>query len=72
MIYAVIKSTNRWTTAEIMEFQTEKEAIEGLQNIPRTRIVGVFKGDRLNFKVGEKKVVKKTVIGFEPFEETEE
>ena len=33
---------------------------------------GKIKGVAFSLKVGEKKVVKKTVIGFEPFVETEE
>ena len=72
MIYAVVKAQSRWTFDAVRVYQTEKEAIADLQTMPRNRVVGVFKGERLNLKVGEKKVVKKTVIGFEPFVETEE
>ena len=72
MIYVVYKSRDRWTADSVQGFETEAKAIEYLETKPRTGIVGVFKGERLEPKIGETKVVKKTVTGFGVFTETKE
>ena len=65
MIYIVYKSKGRWSSDSIHEFGTEKEAIEWLQDKPRIGIIGIFKGEKLEAKIGETKVVKKVVTAFE-------
>ena len=65
MIYIVYKAKDRWSSNSIHEFENEAEAVEWLQDKPRTGIIGIFKGERLEPKIGETKVVKKVVTAFE-------
>ena len=71
MIYTIYKARDRWHEDSIQEFTTEKEALEYLKDKPRSGLVAVFKGERLEAKIGETKVVKKTIIGFGVKEKTE-
>ena len=65
MIYICYrKGSKHWTTFEVEEFKTEKEALDWLQTKPRTRMVGIFSGKRLEMKIGQKKVTKSVAIGF--------
>lgn len=70
MIYVVYKATrNRWAQDSVHEFENEAMAIQFCRERPRAGIIGIFKGQRLEPKVGETKVVKKTVTGFELLKE---
>ena len=71
MFYICYKPSNKWSHIEVGEVNTEKEALKFIEDkhLPQTRILGVFEGKRLNFTIGEKRVVKKTIVGFTEFKE---
>lgn len=74
MIFVCFKPSSGWNHFEVAELDTEKAALEFIseKNIPQTRLAGVFKGERLLPQVGEKKVVRKGVVGFSKYEEEAE
>ncbi len=72
MIWVVYKAKDRWTRDSVQGFDTEKEAVDWLKERPRSGVIAVFKGDRLEPEIGETKVVKKTVTGFGAFTEPTE
>ena len=74
MFYICYKPTNKWYHFEVAEFDSEAEVIKFIEDkhIPQTRLAGVFKGERLNPLIGEKRVTKKMITGFGKFEEVED
>lgn len=74
MIYICYKTgSNRYNGAELVHsFPDEREAVKWLKDIPKSKVIGVFKGERLDLVVGETRVVKKAITGFGVFEEETE
>lgn len=60
-------SYNR-TGAQVEEFATEKEAVEFADKLARTKLIGIFKGERLEPVISEQKVTRKGITGFQKSE----
>ena len=69
-IWIVYRAQSRWSKDSVQGFGTEKEALDSLVGSPKSRIVGIFKGERLEPEMGEKRVVRKSVVGFTEYKES--
>ena len=68
MIYICYRQgSSRYTNFEVMEFETKRKALNYLEDKPKTRVIGIFDGKRLNPTIGEKKIVKKVITDFSDF-----
>lgn len=69
MFYLVTKNTSyRRTDIDVLEFETEKEAVQEARKHPRNT-VAVFSGERLALKKDKVRVIRKEVVGFETYNE---
>ena len=70
-IWIVYRAQNSWSEVYVQSFGTEKEALDFLAFQPKLRIIGVFKGERLEPEMGEKRIVKKSIVGFTEYKESD-
>ena len=73
MIYLCYREGSKYDTRfMVKDFHSVKELLTYLGDMPRTRILGVFNGARLSPIIGEKRVVRKSVLGFKTYTEPKE